>query len=53
MRNIIVNFRIRIIAIHLHKTLFYETFKTVLVYKADIMALMCFEIFEWNALCHH
>lgn len=44
-KTIIVNFRIRIMALKLHKTLFYEAIKTDLVSAVDTIALMCFEMF--------
>ena len=37
--------------IHLYKTLSYKATKTDLV--SVSMAIMCFEIFEWNTLNHH
>lgn len=44
--NIIVNFRIRIMAINLHKTLFYEAIQTELVSAVDAVAVMCLQTCE-------
>lgn len=50
--NIIVSFRIRIMAITLHSTLFYEAIHTELVSAVDAMAVMCFQTCERNTLGH-
>lgn len=41
-----MNFRIRLMGIHIHKTLFYEANTTDLASAVVTMAIMCFEIFE-------
>ena len=43
---IYMNFRIRIMGIHIHKTLFYEAITTDLASAVATMVIMCFEIFE-------